>query len=484
MSPATANATTGVATDAMLPAAACRTDVELSIKALLAAVAADGAGITSARPAIEEKKALLQEWLARAKEVRARGGYYPYVGSGRGRGALVELMDGSVKWDMINGIGVHMFGHCDPGVMRASLHAALSDVVMEGNLQFNADGIALAQLLCDEASRASRLKHCFVTNSGCMANEAALKICQQKTGAAPRVLAFRDCFMGRSVAMSQIGDEPAYRQGLALNMLVDYIPFYHPEIGERSIATSVALLKELIRRWPKQHSCFVFELVQGEGGFKTAPRAFFAELMTVCREAGIPVWIDEVQTFGRTTTMFAYEAMDLGEFVDVATLGKISQACACMYTEAMNPKAGLLSGTFSASVSALQAGWSVLQRMRDGGYYGPEGRIAKLYDAFRTRADALVKQHPEFFPPYKTDGGIESRNWVGGVGGMMRLTPFGGDKERVSRLLQHLFEDGVIAFLCGHGPWHLRFLPPIGVMEPQQFDEVFAILKRSLARTH
>jgi 4-aminobutyrate aminotransferase-like enzyme len=181
--------------------------------------------------------------------------------------------------------------------------------------------------------------------------------------------------------------------------------------------------------------------------------------------------------------MFAYEALDLGEYIDVVTIGKMSQACACLYTEAMNPRAGLLSGTFSASVTAFHTGLSALQRMRDGGYYGAEGRIAKLHAAFRAHAEALVKRHPERFPPIRTAFGRESRQFVGGTGGMMRLTPFGGDKERIGRLLQNLFEDGVIAFICGHGPHHLRFLPPIGVMEPKDFEPVFEILEKSLART-
>ena len=39
--------------------------------------------------------------------------FYASIGTGRGRGPLVELVDGSVKWDMITGIGVHGFGHGD-----------------------------------------------------------------------------------------------------------------------------------------------------------------------------------------------------------------------------------------------------------------------------------------------------------------------------------------------------------------------------------
>ena len=56
----------------------------------------------------------------------------------------VRLADGSVKWDMINGIGVHMFGHSDRDMIRASLEGAVSDTVMQGNLQYNQDAVDFA----------------------------------------------------------------------------------------------------------------------------------------------------------------------------------------------------------------------------------------------------------------------------------------------------------------------------------------------------
>jgi 4-aminobutyrate aminotransferase-like enzyme len=242
-------------------------------------------------------------------------------------------------------------------------------------------------------------------------------------------------------------------------------------------------LEQLIHRYPGQHCCLIAELVQGEGGFNAAPREFFVALFERARAAGIPIWDDEVQTFGRTESMFCFERLGLGEYIDVVTVGKITQACACLYTEEFNPKAGLLSGTFSAASSSLAAGISALKRLRSGGYYGPEGRIARLHAAYRKHAEAFVARHPDWFPPVVNSLGRASTTVVAGTGGMMRLTPFGGDKARIGRLLNNLFEDGVIAFSCGHGPYHLRFLPPVGVMQPEHFGPVFEIMEKSFART-
>ena len=62
---------------------------------------------------------------------------YPYIGSGFCNGPFVELLDGSVKYDFITGIGVHYFGHAHPLMMKAGLRASLEDLLMQGNLQQN-----------------------------------------------------------------------------------------------------------------------------------------------------------------------------------------------------------------------------------------------------------------------------------------------------------------------------------------------------------
>ncbi len=456
--------------------------IQQSIDAIVARVRDAQSALTGARPADPARKAAFDAAMKRTADVRGRGPIMPYLGTGHGNGPLVELLDGSVKWDMLNGIGVHMFGHGDPRMVAAALRAGLADLCMQGNLTSNQDSVAFGEFLVGEARKSSRMAHCFVSNSGCMVNEAALKVCMQKTNGAPRIIAFQDCFMGRSITMSQIGDAAAYRQGLPLSTLVDYMPFYDPLMGPRSIEMGVWHLKQYIHRYPGQHACFVMELVQGEGGFNTAPREYFLALMETCKAAGIPVWDDEVQSFGRTESMFAFERLGLGEHVDVVTLGKMSQACACLMAADMNPKPGLLSGTFTASTSAFQVGLEALRTMRDGGYYGADGRNAKLHAAFRRHADALVAKRPEWFPEVKDQFGRPGIAKVGGTGGMCRLTPYGGDKDRILKLLNCMFEDGVMAFYCGHGPYHIRMLPPVGVMQPEQWGPVFEIIERSMAR--
>jgi 4-aminobutyrate aminotransferase-like enzyme len=458
---------------------------EAAVAALVREATARGAGFTDARPGDPARKASYEEAMSKAAEVRGRALLYPYLGSGAGRGALVELLDGSVKWDMISGIGVHFFGHNDPDLTAAAVRGALSDTTMQGNLQANGDAYRFAELMVSLARKNSRLEHVYMSTSGCMANENALKVCYQKHAPASRVLAFKDCFMGRSVTMSQIGDSAPNRIGLPLSTLVDYMPFYDPVAarrmgGTRFIDMAVDHLRQYIERYPKQHACFIFELVQGEGGFNVGSRDFHKALMDVCKEHGIAVWDDEIQSFGRTERMFAYETLGLGEYVDVFCVGKMTQVCATLYTKEYNPGPGLLSGTFIGGGVPFAVGTRVLERLRDGDYYGPDGRFARTHAAFLRHARELIARRPEWFPTVPQWG--PGADLTGGTAGMMRFTPFGGNKEKVMKACKAMFDEGVIVFYCGHGPYHVRMLPPMPVFEDADWPKVFACVERGLAK--
>ena len=114
-------------------------------------------------------------------QIRGASLFYPYLGLGFGNGPLVELADGSVKYDMITGIGVHGAGHSHPMLVESSFNAAIGDTIMQGNLQQNVESAKLSTRFVELAKKnGSALDHCFLTTSGVMANENALKMLFQK----------------------------------------------------------------------------------------------------------------------------------------------------------------------------------------------------------------------------------------------------------------------------------------------------------------
>ena len=107
-----------------------------AVESIVGEVRAHSLKLTDARGPMDELKESYDSFMARAAAVRGRGLLYPYIGTGVGNGALVELMDGSVKWDMISGIGVHFFGHSDEEMVRTAVRSSIDDTVAR-NLQAN-----------------------------------------------------------------------------------------------------------------------------------------------------------------------------------------------------------------------------------------------------------------------------------------------------------------------------------------------------------
>ena len=116
--------------------------------------------------------------------------------------------------DLINGIGIFIMGHSHPGLIEAAIQASLLDPMIQGNLQLNRQWIGLSKKLVEVASRKSNLKHCWLTTSGSMANENALKMTRQKNTPARKIITMKEAFAGRTTMMAEISDNPAHKVGL------------------------------------------------------------------------------------------------------------------------------------------------------------------------------------------------------------------------------------------------------------------------------
>jgi len=442
--------------------------VQQAKELLLAALKDAKSGIQSAKGPEENLKLEYQDLVDRCGKARGANIYYPYLGSGIGNGALVELADGSVKYDFITGIGVHYFGHSDERIVESGIEAALCDTVMQGHLQQNVDQMQLMETFLDLARKnGSSLAHCFLTSTGATANENALKMIFQKNYPANRMLAFKKCFAGRTMALAQMTDKALYRDGLPVAMEVDYLPFYDATDHEGSIKTAVDTLKAHIERFPKSYAGMCLELVQGEGGYFPGSREFFVEIFKVLKENNIAVWIDEVQSFGRTTEPFAFQHFKLDEYVDLVTVGKMSQVCATFFTENYKPRPGLISQTFTSSTSAIHASQVTLDAMKDG-LFGEDGRVMKLHKKFVSEIEALGAKYPgQFTGPF-------------GLGGMVAFTVFEGDLSKTKEFTNKLFENGVISFIAGKNPTRVRFLMPVMAIDENDIVEVAKIIDKTI----
>ncbi|MEC8678624.1 MAG: aminotransferase class III-fold pyridoxal phosphate-dependent enzyme, partial [Candidatus Margulisiibacteriota bacterium] len=371
-----------------------------------------------------------------------------------------------IKLDFINGIGAH-FGHSLELLRNANINAAIEDTIMQGNLQQNERSFKLMKLLLQQ----SKFDHCMLTSSGAMANENGLKLLFHKSMGKSRLLAFENCFMGRTLSLAQITDKAKYRKGLPSIIHVDYLPFYDSKNHKKSINETKNKLKQLLQRYPNQYAGICMELIQGEGGYNIGNEEFFKEVIALLKNESIPVLIDEVQTFGRTSELFASQHFNIIQDVDIITIGKLSQVCATIFKKEMKPEPGLISQTFTASTSAIESGHQIISHLIKTQYFGKKGKNMVFGNYFNSLIKKLSIKHPnKISGPY-------------GLGGMLVFTPFEGNPNLVSDLLLKLYNNGLMGFTTGSYPQRIRFLLPLGSVTKKDIEEAINIIDKSISET-
>ena len=387
----------------------------------------------------------------------------PLLSGGIGRGARVRLADGRTVLDFVNGIGTYLFGHGDADLLETAVVAAAGDAVYQGHLMPGAEYHGLLKALLRHTG--PRIQHGWLSISGAMANENALKIVLQKRAPADMIVSFERGFAGRTLALAEITDQAAYREGLPLSGRSLYVPFYDPDSPDRTLAALDAHLE----RYKGRIAAMLFELIQGEGGYHTAPREFFRSVMERCQASGVAVWVDEVQTFARTGELFAYRTFGLEDLVDVVTCGKALQGSAVLFTRGFNPKAGLIAGTYAGSTVGLAVGTRIIERLESEGYLGPEGRIAVLGARFERRLDGLRRRMPRAVGPHS------------GMGAMHAFVPFDGSPEAVQSTLRAAFDEGLLVWSAGSRPAKIRMLLPLNTTD-EELESGFTILEKAMGR--
>ena len=227
----------------------------------------------------------------------------------RGEGAYLWDESGKRYLDAVAGVAVNGLGHAHPKLVKAISEQAAT-LIHSSNLY----RIPKQEELADRLCALSGMDKAFFCNSGCEANEAAIKLARMyghgKGIEVPTIIVMEKAFHGRTMATLtatgsrkiQAGFEPLL-SGFARVPFNDLEAIRHVAEHNKSV---VAVL---------------VEVVQGEGGINVLASEFLAELRQICDAHGWLLMLDEVQTgIGRTGTWFGFQHS--GVVPDVMALAK------------------------------------------------------------------------------------------------------------------------------------------------------------------
>ena len=227
------------------------------------------------------------------------------------RGEGCQLFDDSGRryLDGLAGIAVNTLGHNHPRLTRA-LTEQLGRMIHVSNLYRVKEQEALA----DRLAALSGMDEVFFCNSGCEANEAAIKLARLyghgKGIDQPAIIVMEHAFHGRTLAtLSATGNRKVQAGFEPLVPGFVRVPFDDLAAIEQVAANNPNVVAVL------------FEPVQGEGGIHIAHDDFMRGLRKICDAKGWLFMVDEVQCgIGRTGTWFAHQ--HAGIKPDVMTLAK------------------------------------------------------------------------------------------------------------------------------------------------------------------
>ena len=227
----------------------------------------------------------------------------------RGEGAYLWDETGKRYLDAVAGVAVNGLGHAHPKLVKAISEQAAS-LIHSSNLY----RVLRQEELADKLCALSGMDRAFFCNSGCEANEAAIKLARLyghgKGIEVPTIIVMEKAFHGRTMATLtatgsrkiQAGFEPLLT-GFARVPFNDLDAIRHVAEHNKSV---VAVL---------------LETVQGEGGINVLPAEYLAGLRQICDAHGWLLMLDEVQTgIGRTGTWFGFQHS--GVLPDVMALAK------------------------------------------------------------------------------------------------------------------------------------------------------------------
>ena len=226
-----------------------------------------------------------------------------------GQGSRITDIEGNEYLDALSGIAVSTLGHAHPKLVSA-IAAQAGRMLHTSNLY----QIREQEQLSDRLAELSGMQEIFFCNSGCEANEAAIKLARfyghKKGIESPTIIVMEKAFHGRTMAtLSATGNRKAQAGFEPLVSGFVRVPYDDLEAIKAVAEHNKSIVAVML------------EIVQGEGGIHLASLEYQRNLRKLCDEQGWLLICDEVQCgMARTGKWFGYQ--HAGIQPDVATLAK------------------------------------------------------------------------------------------------------------------------------------------------------------------
>lgn len=285
-----------------------------------------------------------------------------------GQGCRLFDSQGNSYLDALSGIAVNTLGHNHPRLVKV-LTEQVGRLIHTSNLY----RVPEQEALSDRLAAIAGMDEVFFCNSGCEANEAAIKLARlyghQQGIDAPAIVVMEQAFHGRTLAtLSATGSRKVQAGFEPLVSGFVRVPF-----------DDLAAIEQVAAHNPNVVAV-LFEPIQGEGGINVAHVEYMQALRRICDQKNWLLMMDEVQCgIGRTGVWFAHQRAAIRP--DVMTLAKglgsgvPIGACLAAGKAAGVFKPGNHGSTFGGNPLACTAALTTLEVIEQDGLMARAGQL-------------------------------------------------------------------------------------------------------------
>jgi 4-aminobutyrate aminotransferase/(S)-3-amino-2-methylpropionate transaminase len=388
----------------------------------------------------------------------------PVYAAAAGGGILVDV-DGNSFIDLGSGIAVTTVGNSAPAVVaRASAQLALYTHTCFLATPYE-PYIAVAEKL-NQITPGEHEKRTALFNTGSEALENAVKYARAFTKR-PAVVVFDHAFHGRSLlTMTMTAKNQPYKHSFGPFAPEVYrapmaYPYRWPSGPDNCAAEAFSQFTQLIdaQLGADAVACVVIEPIQGEGGFIVPADGFLRMVADFCRDRGIVLVADEVQSgIARTGTWFACEHDGIVPDLIATAKGLAGGLPLAAVTgradimDAAHP--GGIGGTYSGNPVACAASLGVFDEIENHQLLARAAAIG----------DILMHELRDIAASTATIGEIRGR---GAMIAAELIVPGGRtpNRDAVAAVTQYCQNNGVLTLTAGTFGNVLRFLPPLSISD-------------------
>ncbi len=407
---------------------------------------------------------------------------YPFVAD-HGNGDFVYDFEGNKFLDFSSFISVYNLGvNGTPEIRKAVIeqagklmHSAFTDYYAELPVEFAENLLKLMP---------SGFGKMFLSNSGTEANEAAIKFSKLFTNR-QYLMAFYNAFHGRSTgSLALTASKIVQREHFGPFSDTVHVPYaycYRCPLKQTYPDCGFACV-DYIKKYPlskevsgKEIAAFVFEPVQGEGGYVVPPMDYFKEIKKLADDYGMLLIDDEVQAgYMRTGKFLALD--NFGIKADIYTMAKaVGGGLPLGVTVASTSLGDIPSGshatTFGGNLVSIAAANASIKYIL--------GNKQKLSREVVQKGALIMKRLMQMKEDYEMVGDVRGIGLMIGIELVKdKKTKVPAVKEREG-ILNDLFQSGMLVLPSGESS--IRLIPPLTISY-ENLEKGMDLLESAIAK--